>query len=389
LGRIVVLADPGQRSSDPVITNFHLPAEFKDQPSPSRHCFWKAIPLRAEDGDVCIPKPEIYSICAFPPSTEIYDQTQLLVLSWDSANGDPLYLSDSTLAYLETQGQVRIAKLLSEKAIILIETQAAQSRPVQEPYDAVLGANEVTLNSDWADNATVRGTTAAVNKRAKKHPILKVFSKSVTTDLNREHPPAKGIYENVPDKLIPKNHDKSVRGNIRYNPTTGRDDALWYGWFTSWGRDWIPLLNTDSNYVRSSPILLAKVKGEGLLLASTMWISASQCKLASRIAETAFSPRLMASVKEYHKRKLRLRNAADTGLFLISLVMLIGILFGLTTLAEDQKLSWVLAVGGVGIVTIGLMWWNMWTKVRARPFGVPWYRLVARLLRHPLSISRL
>jgi hypothetical protein len=386
MGRIVVLADPGQRTSDPLITNYHLPAKFKDAPTPSRYCFWKAIPLTAED--VEIPEPEIYSICAFPPSTDIYDQTSLLVLSWDSANGDPLYLSDAMLSYLETQGTVRIAKLLSENATILIETQAAQSRPVQEPYDAILGTNEVTVNSDWADNATVRGTDAAVNKHAKKHPILKVFSKSVAKDLNPERPRTAGIYENVPGELIPKNRDGTAKSNIRFHPRTGRDDAIWYGWFTWWGRDWIPLLNTESNHVHPSPVLLAKIKGKGLLLASTMWISASQCKLASRIAETAVSEELMESVRKYHKRKLRLRNAVDTSLFVTSLMILIGILIGLTFLAEDQKHNWLLAVGGVGIVAIGVTWWNMWTKFRARPFGVPWYLMLVRMLRHPLSISR-
>ena len=87
-------------------------------------------------------------------------------MSWDSANGDPLYRSDATLNYLKTQAKVKVTNLLAQQgATVFLEGQTANAQPVQEPYDALFGYNEVRVITNWRDPSTIGGTDAHVAKR--------------------------------------------------------------------------------------------------------------------------------------------------------------------------------------------------------------------------------
>ncbi|MBF6173229.1 hypothetical protein [Nocardia blacklockiae] len=373
--RIVVLADPGEITAGPKeIVNIQLPSKYHNNPPPSRYSFWKAIQLAAEDSKEALPAPVIYSVVTFPTSTDLYSNTKLLAISWDSANGDPLYRSDATLTYLRTQARVHIAELMKEGATVFIESQTAQSRPVQESYDAVLGAGELQVVTDWPSRATAHGRRTRRVRARKNHPVLRGLADPLDPDLNLCKTRPHEIFLNVPDELIPKANDGRARGGIRYDPRSGISESTWFGWFTWWGPDWAPLLYNDGPDSDKGPVLLAKVRDRGLILASTMWISASQTRLASRIAETALSEDLMREVRRHHRAAKRRRLAVDLLVGAAFLAGLILILTGLIAVARDNDRDWVLSVAGIGMVGTTVTAWQLFVQqIWRRPFGVPFY----------------
>ncbi|WP_338759727.1 hypothetical protein V7968_30535 [Nocardia vulneris] len=373
--RIVVIADPGETPAGARgILNFQLPSSYMQNPPPSRYCFWKDIRLSAEDSRDSLPDPEVYTVTTFPTSTELYSGTKLFIISWDSANGDPLYKSDATLTYLRTQARVHVGELMKEQAIVFIESQTAQSRPVQESYDAVLGAGELRVVTDWPSRATAHGTKARRDRARKNHPILRGLADPLDPELNLCKPRPHEIFRYVPDEFIPKNADGRAKGGIRYDPRSGISTSIWFGWFTWWGSDWIPLLYNDGPDSDRGPVLLAKMRGRGLILASTMWISASQTKLASRIAETALSDELMDEVRKHHRSAKIRRRLVDVLVGSGFLALLVLALMGMIALARSHDQEWVLSVTGIGMVGLTVAAWQFFVqKIWYRPFGIPFY----------------
>jgi hypothetical protein len=256
--------------------------------------------------------PEVYSVAEFPRSDEIFKETGLLIVNWDAANGDPLYRGDATLTYLSTRGRVPIKRHLDGGGVLLIESQTASSRPVQESYDAIFDTREVTVGSVPGDEFAA-GLEAHVLDSAWNHPIFEGidqstlrFESSISTDQQ--------IFVNVPEELVALAGEEGPRGRDGHI-----SKKLWYGWFTHWGPEWMPLLYNRVGKNERYPILLSKACGPGLVLLSTLWLSVAQHDLSSRIAEVALNPGLLARAIEVQKRAQLRRRVIDyfTGLILI------------------------------------------------------------------------
>jgi hypothetical protein len=372
----------------PPLINYKLPTKYWRFPAPSRVCFWRNIELTPIKTNQDIPVPEIFSTAEFPRSQDLLADTGLLVISWDSANGDSFYRSDETLNYLKTQGQIRISKLLSMGGTILMEGQTSTSRLVQDPYDAVFGEGELAVHTGWADIRSLAGPEAYPVDHGwwrwkARHPLLARIGERVTYKPNGRFAEDFEIYENVhPDfkpTIIADRPNANGDRNVRFTPGVGRDEYIWYGWFTSWGRDWIPLLGSKPKTI-DAPVLLAKVVDNGLLLASTMWMSASQITIASRIAELTIDEELRGVVREYHRARLKLRNAVDRSLAVVGIISTAAAI-GILAAAWDYALvhdshagAIALSVVGLGALSLTFSASSRYSFVRSRPYGVHWYQ---------------
>ena len=270
-----------------------------------------------------------------------------------------------------------------------MEGQTANSALVQAPYDAVFGENEVCVLAGWEALRTLPGVqanTIGYGWRSKhRHPLLDQLGETIKYEGNGRIPEDVEIYENVPPGVKPKTGNNASDGeterNLRFTPGIGRHKGISYGWFTSWGKAWIPLLKENTI---GAPILLAKTEGKGLLLASTMWMSASQVTVASRIAELAVDENLRKEVLRYHRKRVLYRRIADIGVAVIAAALVIAALWGLAWVwgaaldAENHVGAIALSVFGVGVLTVMATAWNRYRIVWSRPFGVGWYRQVLR-----------
>lgn len=372
--RIVVLADPGQsdasnseaaRNGDwPKVNNYQLPAKYVDAPNPGRVCFWPKIQFTTvSPSNAHVASPEVYSIAEFPRSDELFRDTQLLIVNWDAANGDPLYQADATLTYLSTRGQVPLKRFLNDGGVLLVESQTAQSRPVQESYDAIFDSREVTVGSVPRDEFAA-GTEAHVLRGARKHPIVQ-FSDSSTLKFDSNVSTTEYIFVNVPTEVAAPVSQAGPRGS---NGSISR--KLWFGWFTQWSVDWMPLLYIQVGQDDRYPVLLSKVHGRGLILLSTLWLSVAQHPLCSRIAEVALSSELLTESVRVQKRKVFNRRLVDSLIGLVFTLAIFLTAFGVVELARNAEQNWILATLGIGVIGLITAAWKIFLRVYDRPLGV-------------------
>lgn len=369
--RVVVLADPGQsdaserRAGDedwPKVKNYQLPEKYVSASNPGRVCFWREIMFSNVDPDTPpVVAPEVFSVAEFPRSDQIFGDTALLIINWDAANGDPLYRADVTLAYLQTRGRVPIGRFLNGGGVALIESQTAQSRPVQESYDAIFDRREVTVSS-VSRYEHAAGAEAYVIPGALSHPVVSIFNTdhvgieaSVTNRTN--------IFVNVPEEIRGAPGLRGSDGNI--------NQMLWFGWFTDWTVDWMPLLYVRVGGKERYPVLLSKAVGNGLVLVSTMWLSLAQTRLSARIAEVARSEKLRKEAIALHRHVWRRRRAIDTLLGLLAAGALVAAGAAFVEVARSARHSWILAALGIGAIGFSTSTWKLFLRIWARPLRVP------------------
>jgi hypothetical protein len=334
-----------------------------------RHCYWQDV--------LPITKDDIYAIDDHPPAGELYGRTYLLVISYDSANGDPAFKSDVTLQYLETQARVRIHELLADGGTVLAECQTAQGVPVQKAYDAIFGGGELSVSVDVPPEGERRGASARIAKRFANHPLLVGMPGTVHENYQ---PAGERIFY---DRFAKNPPDSSYIFDKHKH-------SLWFGWFSWWGRDWVPLLYADVPHsyrlrngrgVGPAPILLAKVERNGLLLASTMWLAGARC---TQLIENAADARL-DEVRRCHRSIMRKRVLGDLTIGLALVAALVGLLQLLIETAirpDNFAFTWLLSVAGVGFVSAAIASWQWFIKsVWRRPHGVNILRSLGRSAR--------
>jgi hypothetical protein len=347
--QIVVIADP-----------------MADDTDRYRHCYWPdALSKKA---------PRVYAITDYPSARKLYRKTKLLIINWDTANGDPAFTSDITLQYLETQARVRIHELLDAGGTVLAECQTAQGVPVQKSYDAIFGNGEIVVTTHVPPEQERRGETATIARQYADHPLLVGMPKRLQQS-----------YRSTGERLFydrfatPQQNAQRAETNENSGYIFDRHKSLWFGWFTWWDRGWIPLLFAElpHSYLRKNgwqaepaPVLLAKVERNGLLLASTLWMSGARCdRLIENVTDVEID-----EVRTCHKAILRSRTIRDLIVGFVLAASLVGILRLLVEAAihpDSFSLAWLISVGGVGSVSFGLAAWNWYvTCVWRRPLGV-------------------
>jgi hypothetical protein len=346
--RIVVIADPMAPDGDRL-----------------RHSYW---------GSVLGQHPyEEYGLGDLDDAATVLDLkgTRLLIVSWDAANGDAAYRSNQTLNYFQGMGRIRIEEVLQDGGIVLCECQTVDGVPVQAAYDAMFGVGEVQVLSDVLPEPERRGEAGLVVKEFADHPMMLGLPPRINQgyrDLGERMFYAK--YQGPEGETGPL--------GLHYKST------LWWGWFTWWRKGWIPLIYAElpASYLRRqsdakpAAILLAKVHGNGMLLASTMWIAGSQSK---RLVDNVLRVSLDA-VRRHNSELERRRTFGDllAGVALVAVLVIILRLLILISLTPALGVaSWLLSLAGVAfipIVTSLFAWYRR--KLWGRPYGVSLVRTV-------------
>lgn len=204
---------------------------------------------------------------------EILGRTSVLVLNWDSVNGDPDFGSDLALRWF-THRRLEVLAWVRAGGIMVIEGQATFSVPVQSAYDAILGPSEVRVSgpeSRFNPDLQHRrcGSQGRLTVRAHNSPL---FSE-VSALINRKSRP---VTEMFPDPAY------RVVGEV-----AGQSwEHLYRGWFrrTQLRQErlqWVTLARTVGrlSFVRcqlNQTILRVAKLNRGAIFVSTMNLASSE-----------------------------------------------------------------------------------------------------------------
>ncbi len=195
--------------------------------------------------------------------------------------------------------------------------------------------------------------------------------------LHSEQTNAQPVFMNVPKVLVRAGDGAQING-YRTRVDGAANDNLWFGWFSHWGKDWLPIFFCRDDSDTPHPVMLCKVRGEGLVIATTLWLSNSNPELAAKLVEVASVPSRRAQVLACQKRAIARRKAVDTALFATLLAIVLVAFFGIVHIAQDQDRNWILAIFGVGLIVIVQSAWQLFRwRFFVRPLGTSWlYALI-------------
>jgi hypothetical protein len=320
----------------------------------------------------------------------------LIIVSWDAANGDGGRGSDQTLQFFATEGRSRLNEALNpysgHGAVLFCEFQSVQGLPVQAAYDAIFGAGEVTVLKQTLNAGLRSGKQARPAKfLGRCHPMVKGYEWPMRQAFASNVPNGRQLQLFAPDRYVPPDESTPVDNNplIHY-----RRDSLWFGWFTEWRRGWIPILVADFSsrseveYLARPEvpaILLAKKSGRGYVLASTLW-------LAGMPAVGTFLKRLQdpgwEEIDSFYRRVHRLQFLKDlfSSFLMLAIAVALSIIVVQVTLTSTAGSSLHNIVLGSGLTVISIVnicVFRGWRYLWKRPYGIG----VLRWLLYPFRKS--
>jgi len=306
----------------------------------------------------------------------------LIVISWDTANGDGGRGSDQTLQFFAAEGRSRLCEVLnpysSNGAVLFCECQTVQGLPVQAAYDAIFGTGEITVLSE-PFKAEVRFGAQAYPARfwGRTHPMIRGYEWPMRQAFLANVPHGRQLQLFGPD-IYPVPDESNPICNtplIHYCR-----ESLWFGWFTQWKRGWVPILIADlssriETEYRGLPevpaVLLAKKTGRGYVLASTLWLAGMP--EVGRFIRRLQDPDWEA-IKSYHRRVRLSQFLADSTVSFIMLAVAILLSIFVVQLTFNPSASSVLktVIVGSGLTAISIF--NIWVvrgwrRVWTRPYG--------------------
>jgi len=236
-----------------------------------------------------------------------------LIINWDAANGDYITGSDDVFMYFMTRKDRRDA-CLRNGGTILCEYQTGRGELHQGAYDAIFGGGELQV-------VDAHMPTQVTEEENYEEDQWNYSSVSVSKEFRKIHP----IIANLPERIASKHDLQSKVELFNFNPKRPQSSfyaykyrgSLYNCWFSRWERDWVPLLVADLRYpwpwwrrmLNPTPaVLLAKVSGGGLMLASTLWIAGSKAEeLVNSIVDLK-----MDQIQTAHKIISRRRAISDS-----------------------------------------------------------------------------
>lgn len=248
----------------------------REHPSLKRRtCFWKTISekggeeLKGHNIDFISISDEINKyfqndvahLDPFLPEILFGASTDILIINWDSINGDPVYGSDKAYAFLNHY-KIRMNLWIKEGGIVLLESQSGQHQLVEKAYKIFDTNIEVTTKiNDGAGPITP-------NKKLQKieDPILC----NIPDNFQLKY---KGTFE---DPWFPV--QCTLPGIQACDPAVKRR-KLWQGWFEKIPNGWDPIFFNEL----SKPIMIRKydsnTQNVGACVLSTMYIGSSDFPL--------------------------------------------------------------------------------------------------------------
>ena len=205
---------------------------------------------------------------------EIQD-SQILVVNWDAANGDPDFGADFTLRWFEHRGPEMLS-WVDDGGILIIEGQASLGTPTQAAYDAILDPGEVDVcgpENPLRPELQPRryGHLCRVTSRAQKSDLFKALiapdldSRDVTRNYDEMLPgPASRVLTRDLGKL---KWNMMYRGWFRWNPLARRR------------LHWVSIVRTaDRRWWKGTfnhTVMLGAQHGRGAIFVTTMFLASS------------------------------------------------------------------------------------------------------------------
>lgn len=234
-----------------------------------------------------------------------------VIVNWDGANGDIVTGSDDTLLYFRDRAEDRRHALLQRGGKLVCEFQAGVGRLHQGAYSALFGEGELQVMkanlTQQNEERLWHGPEVEVWQRFRGHPLVRGLPFTLTTKYV-DH--GERIF-NFVDGPVGEMYGYKYRSSI-----------FWLGWFRRWKKGWVPLLiaKLPDNHPylkgRLTPkpaVLLVKCEGNGVLIASTLWMALSRSQaLVDNIIEAD-----VTEIKKFHSRLMRNRILVDLGTPLI------------------------------------------------------------------------
>lgn len=306
----------------------------------------------------------------------------LIIISWDAANGDGGRGSDQTLQFFATEGRSRLGEVLNpysgNGAVLFCECQTVQGLPVQAAYDAIFGTGEITVLSEPFKAELRFGSQACPAKFwGRTHPVMRGY----------EWPMRQAFRANVPDgrrlQLFgPDTYPLPDESNpVDHTPLMHyRRESLWFGWFAQWKRGWVPILIADFSSraeaeYRGLPevpaVLLARKSGRGYVLASTLWLAGMP--EVGRFLRRLQDPDWEA-IRSYHRRVKLSQFLEDSviSLMMLALAVFLSIFVVRLTFSSstNNPLKDIVIGSGLTVISIFNIWVvRGWRRVWTRPYG--------------------
>lgn len=240
--------------------------------SKRRHCFWKDIRGTKEQEIRFRIHFRFVSIAdellkRRNPSCELFDrrQTDIIIVNWDTINGDPVYGSDRAQQFFEHH-RPDMKAWMEDGGIIVVESQGASWGAIQRPYECFVKCfegSQVTITEELLNI----GEELLINDKYSNHPILRGFNKE---DLVLR-PGALCERKEWFPKGIARPTTAGYKEIFRH-PRKG-----YRGWFEVYSSDWEPLILAKES---KKPVFLCRaVIGErevGACILTTMFIASSE-----------------------------------------------------------------------------------------------------------------
>jgi len=187
------------------------------------------------------------------------DEFDILIVSWDTLNGDPVYRSDVARRFVQHYSTF-LARLVNSGKIVLVEAQTVGYEPDNASYMALAPSDLDTGRDDWPRIARYRAAGAAVYRKSRcDHPVVDGIPKNKITVASL----GPGVAQTRP---------LSVEHSARFQ-IEDIEKRLIFGCFGQFGPSWKPLLFADAQCHR--PVLLVQdsSKNAGLYILTTMLLS--------------------------------------------------------------------------------------------------------------------
>lgn len=309
--------------------NVKIIYDSKD-PKKRRFCFWESVKEQV-DGNYNFQFISIKDTLESSDPFQLLElfnknETDIIILNWDSINGDPIYGSDKTYQFFNHY----IPDLnfwVENGGIVILEAQTAAWKPVQDSYD--------TFAKKFAIRTTKkrsRGKCAIVNKKLiDQHPILRGLAEKIK----------------LPETLPKRNWFPLNCGICSIDHS---EERLYQGWFDKYSKDWEPLIFADID--KKKPIMLCRIVGKkdvvggvkgGAYIITTMYIGASG--LNQLINNLLSSPQ---HISEYYGQKENLvKRRRKREIIGISCILIVSFLLWM---------SFPIIIGNIGISQETMRW---------------------------------
>jgi hypothetical protein len=369
---------------------------------PARSCFWdRVLGTAAEMQSISDSKEELRKTPNREPVR--IDLADFVIVNWDAANGDYACGSDDVLLYFLTRDDRRTA-LLADGGILLCEFQSGKGVLHQRAYDAIFGEGEVSVFRAMLGQARKPASNESAKREQEKADAEAHGATANKFEGYNNHPLIRDLPRTL-ESRFQDDGDHIFNFSDDYKIFQAYKDAasqLWRGWFVKWEKGWVPLLVAVSQtadvsravpfwkrfaiiaprYFRSQferrfrmppAILLAKVEGRGLMLASTMWIAGSRCQA---LVDQIVKPSIVEEVRKAHRQISFRRGIQD--LLWLTLILAVYVWafrkYFLYFHSAPESWRWK-AIGDVGFTWLLIIAFRFWKHfLRDRPYGANFFQ---------------